>query len=115
MAEQTLIPVGAEWLAPLELRIQWSDGHSSIYAMQQLRDACPCATCKAERAAGPHARDLLKPVPTLGALESPTIEPVGRYALRIAWRDGHSTGIYPFTYLRSLCRCEECCAGGAEC
>ena len=25
---------------------------------------------------------------------------VGRYALQFVWSDGHSTGIYPFEYLR---------------
>jgi DUF971 family protein len=32
-------------------------------------------------------------------------EVVGRYALQIFWSDGHSTGIYAFDYLRSLCPC----------
>jgi ATP-binding protein involved in chromosome partitioning len=27
---------------------------------------------------------------------------VGRYALKFEWSDGHSTGIYPFRYLRDL-------------
>ncbi len=32
--------------------------------------------------------------------------PVGRYAIRIDWSDGHTTGIYPFRRLRELCSCE---------
>ena len=31
-----------------------------------------------------------------------SIEPVGRYAIQIAWSDGHDTGIYPFDRLRVL-------------
>ena len=34
--------------------------------------------------------------------------PVGNYALRIDFNDGHSTGIYSFDYLRTICRCEAC-------
>ena len=30
------------------------------------------------------------------------IEGVGRYALQIAWSDGHDSGIYPFRRLRAL-------------
>lgn len=36
------------------------------------------------------------------------IEPVGRYALRFQWSDGHATGIYTFEYLRELCPCPSC-------
>ena len=31
------------------------------------------------------------------------LQPVGRYALQPYWRDGHSTGIYTYDYLRDLC------------
>ena len=56
----------------------------------------------------PLGRDLLTPQPTEGALASPSIEAVGNYAIRIVWRDGHSTGIYPFQYLRDICPCPAC-------
>ena len=36
------------------------------------------------------------------------IDPVGRYALRFRWSDGHSTGIYTFEHLRELCPCPTC-------
>ena len=29
-------------------------------------------------------------------------ELVGRYALRIRWKDGHDSGVYDFALLRSL-------------
>jgi len=46
----------------------------------------------------------------LGAkpLKPERAELVGRYALQIYWNDGHSTGIYSFDYLRSLCACPQC-------
>ena len=31
------------------------------------------------------------------------VEPVGKYALRFKWNDGHETGLYSWTYLRNVC------------
>ena len=36
------------------------------------------------------------------------VEPVGNYAIRIDWSDGHNTGIYSFDHLREICPCAEC-------
>jgi len=33
---------------------------------------------------------------------------VGNYALQIDFTDGHTTGIYSYDYLRSICPCAEC-------
>jgi DUF971 family protein len=33
---------------------------------------------------------------------------VGNYAVQISFSDGHSTGIFSYDYLRTLCPCEEC-------
>ena len=41
-------------------------------------------------------------------LRMEAIEPVGNYALRIVWNDGHSTGIYSYSHLRSVCPCAPC-------
>ena len=43
--------------------------------------------------------------PTLKMLN---VEPVGGYAIRVDWSDGHGSGIYSFDYLRSICSCAEC-------
>ena len=85
--------------------IAWSDGHLSSYPYGYLRSKCPCATC-AEN--GPPS----SPFPILGRrpLKPERAELVGRYALRIYWSDGHSTGIYSFDFLRSLCPCPTCTA-----
>ena len=34
--------------------------------------------------------------------------PVGTYAVTPVWASGHSSGIYSFEYLRSICPCDEC-------
>ncbi len=91
------------------LTIEWSDGHKGAYPYRYLRDKCPCATCTESgppRAAAPNLLPILgvKPLKPLRA------ELVGRYALQIHWNDGHSTGIYSFDFLRSLCPCAECAA-----
>jgi DUF971 family protein len=41
-------------------------------------------------------------------LKMESIEPAGSYAIRIAWNDGHNTGIYSWDHLRSICPCELC-------
>jgi DUF971 family protein len=33
---------------------------------------------------------------------------VGNYALQIDFSDGHTTGIYSYDYLRTICPCDEC-------
>src|SRR5678810_723221 len=82
--------------------IDWADGHKGIYPHDQLRGYCPCAGCQG------HSGEI-NFIPAEGqSLELDEIEPVGNYALRLKWFDGHSSGIYSFRYLRSLCRCPEC-------
>ena len=36
-----------------------------------------------------------------------SIQPVGRYALGVSWRDKHDS-IFPFANLRRLCPCNDC-------
>ena len=47
-------------------------------------------------------------------LKMVSVEEVGHYAIRIAWSDGHNTGIYSFDHLRKICPCEPCKAGGSR-
>ncbi len=97
--------------------IEWPDGHPSAYPYQYLRDHCPCATCAGSDAARrPKGAGVSSGAPALPILGSQALKPlraelVGRYALQIFWSDGHSSGIYTFDYLRSLCPCEPCSAG----
>ena len=35
-------------------------------------------------------------------------EPVGKYAIKFHWNDGHELGIYSWQFLRDVCPCEEC-------
>ena len=111
MDPKRFAPAGAEWPTPSELKITWGDGHVSRYRMSYLREHCPCATCKAQKAQPASKQDLLGMRPTDKGLERPNVEVVGRYALRFGWRDGHDTGIYPFEFLRQICDCAACRGG----
>lgn len=35
------------------------------------------------------------------------VEPVGRYALKLVYSDGHDSGLYTWDYLRELCETKE--------
>jgi DUF971 family protein len=82
------------------IRIEWTDGHESVYDFDRLRWACPCATCRGEmgRPGMLDQVDRLTPEQT----ELVDIEQVGRYALMPVWADGHNTGIFTYQYLREL-------------
>jgi DUF971 family protein len=107
------------------IEIDWKDGHHSSYGVEYLRDWCPCATC-----AGTHGTEPRPKRSSSGAGKASSapanpfqmykakdrmvgIEPVGNYALRIEWNDGHNTGIYSYDHLRSICPCPECQAAHA--
>lgn len=80
------------------LGIVWKDGHTSRLAVRLLRLKCPCAQCVDEMTGVVLLKDAQVPMDI-----SPTnIEPVGLYALRFRWSDGHNTGIYTFEKLRDL-------------
>ena len=89
------------------LRIEWSDGHASLYPVAYLRRSCRCASCVDEWTGAP----ILDPKKVPGDVRPVRIDPVGRYAIGIVWTDGHSTGIYTWEHLRSICICPECRRG----
>jgi DUF971 family protein len=86
-----------------ELKLVWSDGHIVRYALQFLRDECPCAGCKGEH--GLFGAYFPPPDPGAarpGRYDIATIENVGNYAICVHWMDGHDTGIYSWQYLLEL-------------
>ena len=89
------------------LLITWSDSQRREYTVRELRDACPCATCREKRTAAAAAPP--KPFVVLGPEELRPLsirgmEPVGSYAYKIDFSDGHDTGIYTLQRLRELGR-----------
>ena len=84
-----------------ELALSFNDGFEAYLPLPMLRRSCPCAACQGEPDAlgrvvrprveyGTRSFDLLK------------FDLVGGYAIQLFWADGHSSGIYSFTYLRRL-------------
>lgn len=103
----TLLPVALRKEGNDRLAIDWSDGHKSVYAWKHLRANCPCAGCREERVQPPDPFQILKPN-ELVPLALTAVTPVGRYAYKLTWSDGHDTGLFTLEHLRSLCQCPEC-------
>lgn len=84
-----------------ELAIAWADGTESYLSGELLRRSCPCASCQGE----PDATGrVVRPKVTYrdNSFVLTRFEPVGGYALQLFFADGHNTGIYSFSLLRSL-------------
>jgi DUF971 family protein len=90
------------------MEVGWENGHRSTYSGERLRWACPCAECRGEAGAPGRLSRVKSLAPDELRVHDVTL--VGQYALQIAFESGHATGLYTFTYLRSLCDCEECAA-----
>jgi DUF971 family protein len=84
-----------------ELALRWSDGVETYVSLELLRRRCPCAQCAGEK-------DLFGNVfkgdcglgPQSFQLKRCTV--VGGYGIQPEWMDGHGSGIYTFSYLRTL-------------
>jgi DUF971 family protein len=85
------------------VELSWSDGLRSVYTPRLLRDACPCATCREKRVepAKPALLQVLAPE-EIAPLSIAGMQPVGQYAYKISFSDGHDSGIYTLDYLREL-------------
>ena len=81
---------------PTEIRIEWSDGHETVYSAQQLRAICPCARCVDEMS-GVRTHD---PASVPVELTQKDLTMVGNYAVAMQFSDTHNTGIFPFSMLR---------------
>ncbi len=86
------------------LVIEWSDGVTHRLSWRQLRQMCPCATCRVERNKPPEPKPILAVLNPAEArpLTPLSIKPVGNYAYGIAFSDGHNSGIYSLDFLREL-------------
>ncbi len=88
-------------LVGAELAIAWEDESDIYLSLETLRRGCPCAVCGGEAdVMGNVERPRNEYTPKSFELKS--YEFVGGYGLQMRWGDGHSTGIYPFGYLRRL-------------
>ncbi len=96
------------------VEIDWKDGHQSKWSFAWLRNACPCATCHEERERTGRMPGEVRPKEQklFMMYEAPVrpleVTPIGKYALKFQWNDGHDSGIYAWDYLRRVCQCDVC-------
>ena len=82
---------------------KWEDGLESYINLKTLREKCPCANCEGEKDVfGNIYKGNTSPI-NENSLLLKGLQPVGYYALRPFWKDGHHSGIYSFEMLRALC------------
>jgi DUF971 family protein len=95
---------------PLEIRVDragrrievdFDDGTSFAYPAELLRVESPSAEVQGH---GPSQKVTVPGKRRVGIV---ALEPVGNYAVRIVFDDGHSTGIYSWPYLHKLGRDQE--------
>ena len=95
------IPVRFEIIGN-SLALKWTDGKEDFWSGSFLRKHSPSAEQTGEMdifgriQGGTSDKHEFKEVKPL------KLFPVGNYALRILFSDGHSTGIYSWSYLRNL-------------
>ena len=86
------------------LTISWNDDSSTFYPVGWLRRMSPSAEQRALREE--MARNPLTVLPTKPGNDAPLTvadaELIGNYAIRLRFSDGHDTGIYSWTYLKSI-------------
>lgn len=86
------------------MRVEWKNNEVHRIRLSDLRNSCPCATCAEQREqsrshGGLHMISNAEMAVTDEILQ---VRPVGRYAIKVAWADGHDTGIYTYTLLHEL-------------
>jgi DUF971 family protein len=82
--------------AERRLDVTFADGRRRSFPAEFLRVESPSAEVQGH---GPGQRIT---VPGKAKVGISGLEPVGNYAVRILFDDGHDTGIYSWTYLREL-------------
>jgi len=87
---------------PTELAIKWSDGSESFVPYETLRRFCPCAACMGEQDIfGETYKPATRPY-TAQSFQLVRLLPVGTYAIQPYWADGHSSGLYTWSWLHRL-------------
>jgi DUF971 family protein len=81
------------------LEFRWQDEPSIVLPIDELRFLCPCAHCVSEIS----GKRIIKRDDVAPDIALVDMQPVGNYAYRILFSDGHDSGIYPLKYLHQLC------------
>ncbi|WP_421724153.1 gamma-butyrobetaine hydroxylase-like domain-containing protein [Bauldia sp.] len=78
------------------LRVQFDDGQAFSLPAEFLRVVSPSAEVQG------HSPEQRKTVPGKIDVSVSAVEPVGNYAVRLVFSDGHDTGLYSWRYLRKI-------------
>jgi DUF971 family protein len=78
--------------------IEWNDGLVGEYQLGMLQKRCPCAQCRDEKTGQAQSRQDK----SQKGVRARRIYSVGRYALRVEFTSGCSTGIYSFNMLHQF-------------
>lgn len=78
------------------LRVAFSDGAAIVLSAEKLRVESPSAEVRGHGG--------VRPPPIRGKenVKIARLEPVGNYAVRIVFDDGHDSGLYSWDYLKRL-------------
>ncbi|WP_163269541.1 gamma-butyrobetaine hydroxylase-like domain-containing protein [Chelativorans alearense] len=77
------------------LTLVWADGREDVLEAVVLRQNCQSAKAK-------HLRLMGTALPPAVDVRIAAVNPVGSYAINIAFSDGHDRGIYPWSFLAEL-------------
>lgn len=80
--------------------LRWDDDAQGRLTYDQLQGYCPCAHCR-----GHHAQEIVYQPPKT-PITRVEVAPVGNYAVALAFTGGCNSGIFPFDFLREVCRRE---------
>lgn len=94
-----MVPLKVEVRDKKNLFIKWNDNTESVIPLTKLRARCPCATGNAFRE---KQSKTYIPIFNDDQVKVKSISVVGSYALSVVWKDGHSTGIYEYPFLKNL-------------
>ncbi len=78
------------------LAVTYDDGVAHEVSAEMLRVLSPSAEVQG------HSPEQRKTIGGKQNVEIVSVEPVGNYAVRLVFSDGHSTGIFTWGYLRKL-------------
>jgi Mrp family chromosome partitioning ATPase/DUF971 family protein len=95
-ASESVRPVASA--VPGFIRVQWPDGKADLIPNKKVRASCQCAHCVSEFT----GEALLDPAAIPDDIEAESLDPLGNYAVSIAWSDGHSSGIFSWEHLRKV-------------
>ena len=87
------------------IKIYWDDATETNWTPMELREACPCATCREKKRKDADAPPRPRNLPVISAAEAKpmkieSMRPVGNYAYNITFSDGHNSGIFSFKLLK---------------